>query len=108
MTTRPNTPAKRTNSSAIIPTTALNGVGNTNQQATTLIPITTAPRKPITATRRLVKCNLATPLLTPPGIAAVSASERTNQKSIASKRKPKYVGDQLGESSPVGLRIIAF
>ena len=62
---------------------------------------------PITATRKLVNCNRATPRLIVPGIADVNASETMNQKSTTSNLVPRYVGDQCGLNNPVGLRIIS-
>ena len=58
--------------------------------------ITTEPRNPIKATRKLVNCKRVTARLIVFGIAAVSASDMTNQIRIASNRVPKNIAESCG------------
>src|SRR5205085_1732330 len=101
--TRPKRYATISSSSAFAPTNTLTTGGSTSDTAGTPKPITTAPKRPMMATRRLVKRSRVAARLIAPGVAAVKASEMMNQKSTASTRRPKAASVQCGVKSDVGL-----
>ena len=67
--------------------------GSNHKLPSTPMVIATDPRKPISATRKLVSCKRVTARLIVFGIAAVNASEITNQMRIANSRVPKKIAE---------------